>query len=161
MKDPICWPNSPFREVFCILGAQDKTLPGNFHRLVEPWNYYLLSFFCMCQQSHNEKPKGHQRVFRVVGRLLKALGGEVLLSSILPVVENDIKRKHVEAVHPYLALRMVSLAKFCAFGPRSGLYNTCLCQKDSPVSVEKNNFYLVSSGSFRQDRSKEHHCIIP
>lgn len=91
-RGPICWPNSAFREFFCLLGAQDKTLPGNFHSLIGPWDHYSLSLFCGYQQSPSENSKGDQRVFGAAGRLLKALGGEVLFPSILPVVENDIKR---------------------------------------------------------------------
>lgn len=40
----------------------------------------------MYQQSPKEKPKG-------VGRFLKALGGDVLFSSILPAAGNDTNRK--------------------------------------------------------------------
>lgn len=92
-EDLICWPKLPVREVCCFPGTQVKDVTRKFHSLVQSSDYYLL---LLCHVDTNvvivRNPGAINRDFRALARLLKGSGVQVVFSSILPVVGNDIKR---------------------------------------------------------------------
>lgn len=89
----ICQPELRFRQICCLPGTRVKYVTRKFPSLVWSTDYYLL---LLCHVGTNKviakSPMAIKKDFRALVALLKRSGVHVVLSSVLPVVGNGIKR---------------------------------------------------------------------
>jgi len=92
-EGPICGADPPHREVCCFPGARVRDITRKLPSLVQPSDCYLLLLFHVGgDKVAVHSPRVIKRDFRVLGRLVRESGAQVIFSSLLPVAGGDVAR---------------------------------------------------------------------
>ena len=103
-KGPIFCLDPSHREVCCLPGAWVGDVARNISCLIKPSDYYpLLVFHIGNEEVGKRSTRVIKRDFRALGRLLKGLGAQVVLSFVLLVGDWDPhKMERVDALNEWL-----------------------------------------------------------
>lgn len=90
-EGPICRVDPHLREVCSLPGARIKDIARELPRLVHPTDYYpLLVFQTDGEEAASRSLRGMKNDFKVLGRMVKDSGAQVIFSSLLPSSSDDV-----------------------------------------------------------------------
>lgn len=90
-EGPICRVDPHLREVCSLPGARIKDIARELPKLVHPTDYYLLLVFQTDgEEAASRSLRGMKNDFKVLGRMVKDSGAQVIFSSLLPSSRDDV-----------------------------------------------------------------------